>query len=94
MHKLLTNVLVACVGSTFVNMAAAQGVYGPLELRGKEQNDLIDTANQYHAQFERRSLLHADEAVNELVRRVGSDLAPAPTDPPPPRPGALPTLKW
>jgi tetratricopeptide (TPR) repeat protein len=62
-------------------IAAAQGVFGPLELRGKEQHDLIDTANQYHAQFVRRSLLHSDSAVAALVRRVGEHLAPAPTDP-------------
>jgi hypothetical protein len=66
---------------SLVNAAAAQGVFGPLELQGKEQHDIIETANQYHAQFERRSLLHADEAVTALVRRIGEDLAPAPTDP-------------
>ena len=56
------------------------GIYEPVELRGKEPHDLIETAHQYHDQFTRRSVLHGDEVLLELVRRIGHDLAPAPTD--------------
>lgn len=56
------------------------GIYEPVELRGKELHDLIETSHQYHDQFARRSVLHADQALLELVRRIGHDLAPAPTD--------------
>jgi predicted Zn-dependent protease len=76
-----TGFAVAFIVVLCCDVAFAQGIYGPLELRGKEQNDLIDTANQYHNQFERRSLLYGDSAVTGLVRRVGEDLAPKPTDP-------------
>jgi predicted Zn-dependent protease len=57
-----------------------KGVYAPLELRRQEQNDLIDTADQYHELFERRSLLYGAPAVIELVRRVGHAIAPPATD--------------
>ncbi|HEY5667014.1 MAG TPA: M48 family metalloprotease [Gammaproteobacteria bacterium] len=58
-----------------------KGIYGePVELRRKEPNDLIDTAGQFLGLFERRSLLHEDPAVLELVRRIGHELAPPPTD--------------
>jgi predicted Zn-dependent protease len=63
--------------------AAAQdekGVYEPLELRKREPNDLIDTSAQYHDMFARRSLLFEDPGVLALVRRIGEDLAPPPTD--------------
>ena len=56
------------------------GVYEPLELRRQEPNDLIETAAQYRDLFERRSLLYSDPRVLELVRRIGADLAPEPTD--------------
>jgi predicted Zn-dependent protease len=49
-------------------------------LRGKEPHDLIETAHQYHDQFVRRSVLHGDERLLELVRRIGHELAPEPTD--------------
>jgi len=58
-----------------------KGVYEPLELRRREPNDLIDTAAQYKDMFDRRSLLYTDPAVLELVRRIGHELAPEPTDP-------------
>ncbi len=73
---LLTLSLVLAAGK----VAAAEGVYEPVELRGKERNDLIETADQLHDQLARRSLLYSDEAVLALVRRVGEDLAPEPTD--------------
>ena len=61
-------------------VASAEGIYGRVELKGKERNDLIETANQLHEQFERRSLLYCEDRVLALVRRVGADLAPPPTD--------------
>jgi predicted Zn-dependent protease len=61
--------------------AAEQGEYGPVALRGKEPHDLIETASQYHGQFERRALLHNEPSALALVRQVGSALAPEPTDP-------------
>lgn len=57
-----------------------KGVYEPMELRRGEPNDLIDTAAQYRGMFERRSLLYNDAAVLAMVRRIGHELAPAPTD--------------
>ena len=60
--------------------SAAEGIYESVELRGKEPHDLIETAGQYHDQFERRSLLHNDAAVTGLVRNIGHELAPEPTD--------------
>jgi predicted Zn-dependent protease len=64
----------------FTAALADGGVFGPLELRGKERHDLIETATEFHGQFERRSLLYNDEAALDLIRRVGYDLAPEPTD--------------
>ena len=57
-----------------------KGVYGPLELRKREPNDLIDTANQYLDLFARRSLLYRQPDVLGLVRRVGHEVAPPSTD--------------
>ncbi|MDX1562289.1 MAG: M48 family metallopeptidase [Gammaproteobacteria bacterium] len=57
-----------------------KGIYEPVELRRREPNDLIDTAAQYKDMFERRSLLHADPEVLALVRKIGYELAPPPTD--------------
>jgi predicted Zn-dependent protease len=57
-----------------------KGIYEPVELRRSEPNDLIETSGQYKGMFERRSLLHSDPAVVEMVRRIGADLAPPPTD--------------
>lgn len=56
------------------------GVYEALELRRREPNDLMDTSAQYRDLFDRRSLLYHEPGVLELVRRIGHDLAPAPTD--------------
>ena len=63
-----------------VRSACSDGVYDPVELRGKEPHDLIETAHQYHDQFARRSLLYAEPDVLELVRGIGLELAPEPTD--------------
>jgi tetratricopeptide (TPR) repeat protein len=57
-----------------------KGVYAPVELRGHEPHDLMETAAQFKEMFERRSLLYQDPAVVGLVRRIGHELAPEPTD--------------
>jgi predicted Zn-dependent protease len=57
-----------------------KGVYESLELRRGEPNDLIDTSAQYNDMFARRSLLYGDSVIVDLVRRIGRELAPAPTD--------------
>jgi predicted Zn-dependent protease len=58
-----------------------KGVYDePLELRKREPNDLIETSKQFNDLFDRRSLLYGDEDVVALVRRIGRELAPPPTD--------------
>lgn len=56
------------------------GVYEPLELRRSEPNDLIETSAQYNDMFARRSLLYSESAIVDLVRRIGHELAPPPTD--------------
>jgi tetratricopeptide (TPR) repeat protein len=71
--------LVAAV-SVASGPVCAQGIYGPVELKGKEPHDLIETASQFHDQFERRSVLYNGAAALELVRKVGYDLAPPETD--------------
>ncbi|MGD8324340.1 MAG: M48 family metalloprotease, partial [Gammaproteobacteria bacterium] len=64
----------------FHRVSAAEGIYESVELRGKEPHDLIETADQYHDQFLRRSFLHRDAAIESLVRDIGYALAPEPTD--------------
>jgi len=78
---LVVSALIACSGiACFETVSAAEGIYEPVELRGKEPHDLIETSAEYHDQFVRRSLLHQDPSVEALVRRVGHALTPEPTD--------------
>ena len=58
----------------------AQGIYGPVKLKDKEYQSLIETSRQLHGYFEQRSLLYTDPRVGELVESVGRSLAPPPTD--------------
>jgi len=77
----LIHALVAVLGVTVSSLALGdEGIYGPVELRGKEQNDLIDKAAEFHSQFERRGVLYNEPAVLGLVRRIGHELAPEATD--------------
>lgn len=76
----LNSLCLLALSAGYCAAAAAQGIYEPVELRGKEAHDLIETAGQYHDQFVRRSLLHAEPAVEALVRDIGYSLAPEPTD--------------
>ena len=59
---------------------AADGVYGPVALKGKEYQTLIETSRELHGYFEQRSLLFADRGVQALVASVGRSLMPPPTD--------------
>ena len=77
---LLALLVLLAVPACFETVSAAEGIYESVELRGKEPHDLIETSGEYHDQFVRRSLLHGDSAVEALVRRVGHELAPEPTD--------------
>lgn len=58
----------------------ADGIYEPVELKRKEPQILIEAADQLVDQFRRRSLLFGNEEVVLLVRRIGHELAPEPTD--------------
>ena len=78
---LLVSAFIAGAGAArFETVSAAEGIYEPVELRGKEPHDLIETSGEYHDQFVRRSLLHQEPSVEALVRKVGYALAPEPTD--------------
>lgn len=81
LYPSVSRLIVFAALSSLNGMVLAQtGVYETVELRKREPNDLMDTAAQYNDMFERRSLLYRDEDILALVRRVGSELAPEPTD--------------
>jgi len=61
------------------SLAGAAGTYDPVSLNRKERR-LIETSAELKTRFEQRSLLYNDEALLTLVREVGTELAPAPTD--------------
>jgi beta-barrel assembly-enhancing protease len=63
-----------------IQVAQAQGVYGPVKLRDKEYQSLIETSRQLHGYFEQRSLLYTDPRVADLVEKIGRGLAPPTTD--------------
>jgi predicted Zn-dependent protease len=69
----------ACVVALGSWTAAAQGVYEPVPLKGKERA-LIDQARELHDYFAQRSVLYEDPRVTGLVERVGRSVAPASTD--------------
>jgi beta-barrel assembly-enhancing protease len=58
---------------------SAGGNYESLPIRESEQ-DLIDTANDLEGYFAAHGLLYRDEQIVSLVRRVGHELRPQPTD--------------
>jgi predicted Zn-dependent protease len=58
---------------------AAGGDYGPVPIDEDEQH-LLESSNELERYFANQSLLHNDEQVVGLVRRLGHGLAPAPTD--------------
>src|SRR5262245_60336039 len=75
--RLPTIWLVALLAVPFA--VSAGGTYESLPIRESEQ-DLIDTANDLEGYFAAHGLLYRDEQVVSLVRRVGHELRPQPTD--------------
>jgi predicted Zn-dependent protease len=59
---------------------AAEGFYGPVELR-KNETPLMKTVTEYEEQFVRRGYRYEASEVEGMVARVGQVLAPPPTDP-------------
>lgn len=75
-----TRVCAVLLGSGLVFVQAlADGIYEPVPLKDKEY-DLIKTSEELNGRFTRRSLLFNDEQTLSVVRRVGYELAPEPTD--------------
>src|SRR5882672_858103 len=69
--------LTALVAATPVR--AAEGVYGPIEVRNSEA-PLMKTVSDYEELFQRRGYRYDAPAVDELVARLGGRLALPPTD--------------
>jgi predicted Zn-dependent protease len=59
--------------------AFAGGDYGSVSLHEDEQN-LIDSSKQLHNYFEAHALLYNDDRVLGLVRRIGHEIRPMPSD--------------
>jgi predicted Zn-dependent protease len=59
--------------------ALAGGDYGSVPIHSDELN-LIDSSKQLHNYFEAHALLYNDDKVLGLVRRVGHEIRPQPTD--------------
>src|SRR5262245_51149442 len=60
-------------------VASAAGDYGSVRIHDDEQN-LIDSSKQLHNYFEAHALLSNDDKVLGLVRRIGHEIRPQPTD--------------
>ncbi|HEU4403434.1 MAG TPA: M48 family metalloprotease [Candidatus Polarisedimenticolia bacterium] len=60
--------------------AAGHGEYGPLEIKGSEQQLMKSTAG-YEDQFVRRSYRYGSADLDAAITRIGLLLAPKPTDP-------------
>jgi len=59
--------------------AGAGGDYGSVPIHSDEQN-LIDSSKQLHNYFEAHALLYNDDKVLSLVRRIGHEIRPQPSD--------------
>jgi predicted Zn-dependent protease len=57
----------------------AAGDYGPVPIDEDEQH-LIDSSDELEGYFRSQSLIYDDERVVEMVRRIGNEIAPPPTD--------------
>jgi hypothetical protein len=68
-------VAIACAAA----VARGEGVYEPVPLKDQEQR-LIDESHELRGYFERQSLLFTEQRAVDLVRNVGTSLAPPPTD--------------
>jgi predicted Zn-dependent protease len=64
----------------FPCLAAGEGVYEAVELKEREE-PLIETVNAYENLFVRRGFRYDTDELNALIRRIGEQLAPEPTDP-------------
>jgi tetratricopeptide (TPR) repeat protein len=71
--------LVAASSALAAHAAGAQGVFESVPLKDQEQR-LIEESQELNGYFERQSLLYTEPNALELVERVGSSVAPAPTD--------------
>jgi tetratricopeptide (TPR) repeat protein len=78
-RRLSLGVAAVLAFATSLELPAA-GIYEPVELRRREPKDVIDTAHEFHAMFERRSLLYGQQDVGAMVARIGRKIAPPPTD--------------
>lgn len=79
LHRLALGAAAVLAFATSLELPAA-GIYEPVELRRREPKDVIDTAYEFHAMFERRSLLYGQRDANAVVARIGREIAPPPTD--------------
>lgn len=64
---------------TTLSTAWAEGDYASVPLKGNEQR-LIEESNELGAYFSTQSLIYDDERLLAIVRRIGRELAPPPTD--------------
>jgi predicted Zn-dependent protease len=60
-------------------IVAAAGNYGPVAIDEDEQK-LIESSAELEGYFRSQSLVYEEEPLRTLVRRIGRDLAPPPTD--------------
>ena len=75
-QRAISAVLLWCA---LFGVAAAGGEYGAVPIDEDEQH-LIDSSNALESYFASQGLIYRDEQVVSLVRRIGSELAPPPTD--------------
>ena len=66
-------------GLTFVSAASAGGVYEPVPI-DKDEWRLIEESKDLEGWFNAQSLLYMEPKALELVRRVGHEIRPHPTD--------------
>jgi predicted Zn-dependent protease len=71
--SLLAAAVLAC------GAASAAGIYEPVPIRDNEQH-LIQESNELEGYFAAHGLLLRDEKVVSLVRRIGHEIRPAPSD--------------
>ena len=77
---ILSGVVLACgLLSPLPARAAAEGVYGPVDIL-RNEDSLMKTVSEYEELFLRRGYRYASPEVQELVTSIGGRLAPPPTD--------------
>jgi predicted Zn-dependent protease len=75
----LRRFLVAVLLAASPLAAYAGGDFGSVRIHDDEQN-LIDSSKQLHNYFEAHALLYNDDKVLGLVRRIGHEIRPMPSD--------------